>query len=70
MLAEPRVSVLVEVYILGLPCADSLLVLTLRGKSVGVEVVLDLWFLTFLLLVLSLNSNLSGQCDGLRNAAK
>ena len=50
MLSEPRANVLVEVYLLGLPCADSLLALTLRGESIGVEVVLDLLFLAFFLL--------------------
>ena len=50
VLVEPLVNVLVEVYIFGLSCADSLLVLTLRGKSIGVEVVLGLLFLLFLLL--------------------
>ena len=50
MLVKPRASFLVEVYLPGLSCADSLLILTLRGESIGVEVVLDLLSLTFFLV--------------------
>ena len=71
MLSEPRAIVLVEVYLSGLPCADSLLALTLRGESIGVEVVLDrLVPHIFAFVVLFLKSELSGQCERLRTDAK
>ena len=50
MLLELRAIVLAEVYLSGLSCDDSLLILTLRRESVGVEVVLDLLFLILSLI--------------------
>ena len=50
VLVKSRVSVLVEVYLLGLSYADSVGVLTRRGGSIGVEVVRDLLVSTFFLL--------------------
>ena len=72
VLVKPRVNILVEVYLLRLPCADSLRALTPRSESIRIEVVLDLFGSSpfFLLVVLFLKSEPSGPCDGLRTDAK